>query len=133
MPLDADGAQALPGTVEPSKIMDHLFDKGLAEHVTVKDGVKGVYVGNLENTRRDHDGLVRIPAFPCGCVDSVGTGDVFNAISLCGTLEGKDTRERDSVGVAAGAFATKTYGGTEEYPPQKQMEVAVKGNTMVYR
>ena len=131
--LGADEAQALLGTAEPSEIMDYLFDKGLAEYVAVKDGAKGAYVGSLENTRRDRDGLIRIPAFPCSCVDPVGAGDAFNAAFLCGILEGKDIRECGSMGAVAGAFATETYGDTEGYPSQEQMEAAVKGNTMVYR
>lgn len=132
--LGVDEAQTLLGTSEPRRIMDLLFEKGAAMHVAVKDGADGAHVGSVCNMQAGGAGTyVRIPAFPCSCIDPVGAGDAFNAAFLCGILEEKDIGECGRMGAVAGALATETYGDTEGYPSMEQMEAAIKGEAVVYR
>lgn len=124
--LGKDEAEALLGVSDEERIMDILFDRGKASLVAVKSGAEGAFVGD-ERVR------VKIPPYPCNCVDPIGAGDAFNAAFLCGVLENKNAEECGHMGAVAGALATETSGDIEGYPSRIQIDMALRGGKIIYR
>lgn len=107
--LGLDEAKVLLHTEDKDEIINYFFEKGKAEYIAIKDGVKGAFVADKKNK-------VFIPPYPCKCIDPIGAGDAFNAAFLVGILEGKDIEVCGKMGGIAGALATETLGDIEGYP-----------------
>ncbi len=124
--LGRDEAELLLGSGEPDAAFDALFSGGRTRYAALKDGANGAWVADRE--RR-----VKIPPYPCRCVDPVGAGDGFNAGFLAGILGGRDLETAGRMGGVCGALATETTGDTEGYPDGAALERLLRGGAEVFR
>lgn len=124
--MGKDEGKLLFGTEEADHLCDIVFTKGRAKYLAVKNGEAGAVVSDREH-------IIKIPPFPCRCLDPVGAGDGFNAGFLAGILSGKSLKKCGQMAGICGALATQCTGDVEGYPDKKQMEQILSGTQIVYR
>lgn len=125
--LGLDEAEALFGLRQADAIFDQLFDQGCAQYVAIKNGADGAWVA-------DRQRRLKLPPFPCKCIEPIGAGDGFNAGFLAGLLaQGGDVETAGRMGCICGALATQTPGDVEGYPDALQMEADLAGANITYR
>lgn len=104
--LGLEEADRMYHTTDIDRIREAVFASGSVEALAIKNGSDGAWVS-------DGVEMLKIPPFPCRCVDPVGAGDAFNAGFLARILEGSSLEEAGSVAAIMGAKATETYGDIE--------------------
>lgn len=124
--MGLDEAEFLFGTRIPEEISKIVFSQGKAEYIILKDGANGALALSPSQ-------ITPLPPHPCHCIEPIGAGDGFNAGFLAGILQGKDFLTAGRMGCICGALATQTPGDVEGYPDTLQMEVALCGDSVVYR
>lgn len=124
--MGAEEGSLLFGTGEAEHLCNIVFTKGRAKYLAVKNGKEGAVVSDREH-------IIKIPPFPCRCLDPVGAGDGFNAGFLSGILRGRSLEICGQMAGICGALATQYVGDVEGYPDKKQMEQILSGTQIVYR
>ena len=124
--LGLDEADILFQLRDPEQIIDLLFTQGKAKYVALKNGADGAWIA-------DSNHWMKIPPFPCKCIEPIGAGDGFNAGFLAGLLTRGDVESAGQMGCICGALATQTPGDIEGYPDYHQMEIALSGASITYR
>lgn len=124
--LGAEEADALFGQTAPEEVFSTLFGKGRARYVALKDGSRGAWVADAQQS-------CHIPPYPCKPIEPIGAGDGFNAGFLAGILQGRAIAEAGRMGGICGALATQATGDVEGYPDAVQMRAALNNTAVTYR
>ncbi|MRM88996.1 sugar kinase [Faecalicatena contorta] len=110
----------------PEDISKFLFENNPNLVLALKNGKNGATVMNRKEQ-------VFIPPYPCNCIETIGSGDAFNAGFLCGILEEKALVDCGKMGAIAGAMATEVVGDTENQPDYDQMISRLQDKKELYR
>lgn len=124
--LGMEEAELLFNTKGVEHIFQAVFKYSNIEHLALKDGSNGSYVGNSTD-------YLHILPYPCKCIDPIGAGDGYNAGFLFGLLEGMDIEQCGKIGNIVGALATETNGDIEGYPSRTFLEYILQKKQNFFR